>query len=100
MGANVLVVAVAALVVGYLVGRVRPWLRLGDWAEGQVRFTGAWVRGGAARQAVVVLVHVLVRPRPLSGRAQLARPGKLCTGGERGRQGTGQQVRAPTRSRS
>ncbi|MGX1887778.1 hypothetical protein [Streptomyces sp. NPDC055287] len=28
-----------------------------------MRFTGAWVRGGAARQAVVVLVHVLVRPR-------------------------------------
>ncbi|MFD0622047.1 hypothetical protein ACFQ2K_03755 [Streptomyces sanglieri] len=47
--------------MGYLVGRVRPWPRLGDWAEDLVRFTGAWVRGGAARQAVVVLVHVLVR---------------------------------------
>ncbi|MEU0119453.1 hypothetical protein ABZ137_38695 [Streptomyces bobili] len=31
--------------------------------EDQARFTGAWVRGGAARQAVVVLVHVLVRAR-------------------------------------
>ncbi|MFD9601969.1 hypothetical protein OG609_44570 (plasmid) [Streptomyces sp. NBC_01224] len=48
--------------MGYLVGRVRPWLRLGDWADDLVRLTDAWGRGGAARQAVVVLVHVLVRP--------------------------------------
>ncbi|MFI9176172.1 hypothetical protein [Streptomyces lincolnensis] len=61
--ASVITAAAVALVVGYLVGRVRPWQRLGDWAEDQVRFTGAWVRGGRARQAAVVLVHVLVRPR-------------------------------------
>ncbi|MFC9627092.1 hypothetical protein ACFTXM_46490 [Streptomyces sp. NPDC056930] len=70
MGGDVLVAAVAALTVGYLVGQARPWLRLGDWATGrlgdwaedQVRFTGSWARGGAIRQAIVVLVHVLVRP--------------------------------------
>lgn len=61
--AVLIVTAAVALVVGYLVGRVRPWQRLGNWAEDQVRFTGAWVRGGRVRQAVVVLVHVLVRPR-------------------------------------
>ncbi|MFB7216388.1 hypothetical protein [Streptomyces sp. NPDC056255] len=48
--------------VGYLVGRVRPWLRLGDRVADLVRLTGTWMRGGTARQAVVVLVHVLVRP--------------------------------------
>ncbi|WP_176741264.1 hypothetical protein [Streptomyces sp. LUP30] len=48
--------AAVALVVGYLVGRVRPWRRLDDWAEDQVRFIGAWVRGGTVRQAIVVLV--------------------------------------------
>ncbi len=39
---------------------------LGDtenWAADQVRFTGAWVRGGAGRQAVVVLVHAVTAPR-------------------------------------
>ncbi|MET9765176.1 hypothetical protein ABZ016_40005 [Streptomyces sp. NPDC006372] len=33
----------------------------GRLGEDQLRFTGAW--GGAVRQAVVVLVHVVVRPR-------------------------------------
>ncbi|MDT6988234.1 hypothetical protein ACFOSY_31820 [Streptomyces lusitanus] len=59
----VVLVAVVALAAGYLLGRLRPWSRLGDWAAGQVRFTGAWVRGGAGRQAVVVLVHVVTAPR-------------------------------------
>ncbi|WP_405914492.1 hypothetical protein [Streptomyces sp. NBC_00728] len=45
MGANVSVVTVAALVVG-LMGRVRPRLRSGDWAEDQARFAGIWI--GAA----------------------------------------------------
>ncbi|MFG2356824.1 hypothetical protein [Streptomyces sp. NPDC048521] len=42
---------------------LRPWQRLGDWAADQVRFTGAWVRGGFGRQAVVVLVHAVTAPR-------------------------------------
>ncbi|MGV9761673.1 hypothetical protein ACWDUC_38545 [Streptomyces tricolor] len=60
---DVVVTAVVALAVGYLVGRLRPWRRLGDWAADQVRFTGAWARGGAGRQAVAVLVHAVTAPR-------------------------------------
>ncbi|MCX5589599.1 hypothetical protein OHA32_40810 [Streptomyces erythrochromogenes] len=59
----VVVTAAAALAVGYLLGRLRPWRHAGDWAADQVRFTGAWARGGAVRQAVVVLVHVVTAPR-------------------------------------
>ncbi|MFJ3664809.1 hypothetical protein ACIPPM_30650 [Streptomyces sp. NPDC090119] len=52
---GVIVTAVVALAAGYLLGRLRPWHRLGDRAADQVRFTGAWVRGGTVRQAVVAL---------------------------------------------
>lgn len=31
--ASVITAAAVALMAGYLVGRVRPWRRLGDWAE-------------------------------------------------------------------
>jgi hypothetical protein len=54
------VLATTVVATGYLHGRLRPWRPLGDWAADQVRLTGAWVRGGTVRQAVVVLVHVLV----------------------------------------
>ncbi|MFL4953275.1 hypothetical protein ACJ6WE_39790 [Streptomyces sp. MMS24-I31] len=60
--AAVITAAAVALVAGYLVGRVRPWQRLGDWAEDQVRFTGAWVRGGRVRQGVAPLA-ALVKAR-------------------------------------
>ncbi|MBK3646324.1 hypothetical protein [Streptomyces sp. MBT33] len=60
---GVVVTAAAALAAGYLLGRLRPWQRLGDWAADQVRFTGTWVRGGAGRQAVVVLAHAVTAPR-------------------------------------
>ncbi|WP_326793420.1 hypothetical protein OHA79_44565 (plasmid) [Streptomyces sp. NBC_00841] len=59
----IVVTAVAALSAGYLLGRLRPWRRLGDWAADQVCFTGAWVQGGTGRQAVVILVHVVTAPR-------------------------------------
>ncbi|GED90831.1 hypothetical protein TNCT6_79160 [Streptomyces sp. 6-11-2] len=36
---------------------------MGDSAEDQVRCTRAWVQGGAVRQVIVDLVHVLARPR-------------------------------------
>ncbi|WP_326743433.1 hypothetical protein [Streptomyces sp. NBC_01768] len=57
----VVTAAVVALAAGYLLGRLRPWRRLGDWAADQVRFTGTWV--GAGRQAFVVLVHAVTAPR-------------------------------------
>ncbi|WP_329156430.1 hypothetical protein OIU91_43130 (plasmid) [Streptomyces sp. NBC_01456] len=60
---GIVVTAAAVLAAGYLLGRLRPWRRAGDWAAGQVRFTGTWVRGGSVRQAVVVLVHVVTAPR-------------------------------------
>ncbi|KUH35384.1 MULTISPECIES: hypothetical protein [Streptomyces] len=60
---GVVVTAAAVLAAGYLLGRLRPWQHAGDWAAAQVRFTGAWVRGGTVRQAVVVLVHVVTPPR-------------------------------------
>ncbi|MFB7258064.1 hypothetical protein [Streptomyces nojiriensis] len=59
----VIVTAAAALAAGYLLGRLRPWRRAGDWAADQVRHAGTWVRGGAGRQAVVVLVHAVTAPR-------------------------------------
>ncbi|MFF7705302.1 hypothetical protein [Streptomyces lydicus] len=59
---GIAVTAAAALAAGYLLGRLRPWRRLGDWAADQVHFTGTWVRGGAGRQ-VVVLAHAVTAPR-------------------------------------
>lgn len=38
---GVVVTAVAALAAGYLLGRLRPWQRLGDWATDQARHAGA-----------------------------------------------------------
>ncbi|WP_329461102.1 hypothetical protein [Streptomyces sp. NBC_01431] len=51
---GVVVTADAALAAGYLLGRLRPWQRAGDWAADQARFTGTWVRGDSGRQAVAV----------------------------------------------
>lgn len=59
----VIATAVAALAAGYLLGRLRPWRRAGDWAADQVRFDGSWIRGGAGRQVAVVLVHAVTAPR-------------------------------------
>ncbi|MEV1049011.1 hypothetical protein [Streptomyces sp. NPDC049916] len=60
---GIVVTAAAALAAGYLLGRLRPWRRAGDWAADQVRHAGAWARGGVVRQTVVVLVHVATAPR-------------------------------------
>ncbi|RSS37117.1 hypothetical protein [Streptomyces sp. WAC08241] len=60
---GMVVAVVVALAAGYLLGRVRPWRRLGDWAVGEFRFTGPWVLGGRGRQAVVILAHLLTSPR-------------------------------------
>lgn len=53
----------AALTAGYLLGRLRPWQRLGAWAADQIRFTGSWARGGNGRRAVVVLAATVTTPR-------------------------------------
>ncbi|MEU5138143.1 hypothetical protein [Streptomyces californicus] len=52
-----------ALAAGYLLGRLRPWRRLGDWTADQIRHTGPWARGGHLRQAALALAHLLTAPR-------------------------------------
>ncbi|MFF5637107.1 hypothetical protein [Streptomyces sp. NPDC012825] len=37
---GVFVTVVVALAAGRLLGRVRPWRRLGDWVVDEFRFTG------------------------------------------------------------
>ncbi|MER7406045.1 hypothetical protein ABT373_27045 [Streptomyces sp. NPDC000070] len=37
---GVLATAVIALAAGYLLNRLRPWRRLGDWAADQIRLAG------------------------------------------------------------
>ncbi|MGW0647309.1 hypothetical protein ACWD4T_00640 [Streptomyces umbrinus] len=52
---------IAAAAAGYLLGRVRLWQRLGDWAEGEISFA-RWERGGRARRIAVTLIYSLTRP--------------------------------------
>lgn len=54
-------VAAAALVAGYLLGRVRPINRLDTWVWRQFTFGGPWLTT-RPRQAVLLAVHALVRP--------------------------------------
>lgn len=55
------VVAAAALLVGYGLGRWRPWMRLGDWANWQVRFhLDRWT----TRPRQVVLFGLLLATDP------------------------------------
>jgi hypothetical protein len=42
------VTGIVAFAAGYLLGRLRPWQRMGDWAADQVHHAGAWVQGGTA----------------------------------------------------
>ena len=69
---GVVITAVAALAAGYLLGRLRPWQRAGDRAADQVRFTGAWVRGGTGRQTVVALAHVVTAPASVVSKSTLS----------------------------
>lgn len=57
------VAVVAALVLGYLIGRLRPWGALVAWAENEVRFFGPWARGNRVQQATLLLAHGLTHPR-------------------------------------
>lgn len=55
--------AVAALLVGYILGRLRPWQALGDWAADELHFTGRWATGSRARQAVLTAALFASEPR-------------------------------------
>ncbi|MFJ5645776.1 hypothetical protein [Streptomyces sp. NPDC093223] len=52
----------AALALGYAIGRARPWLRLGDWAEEQVRcHPGRWI-GTLGREALLYSALLATQP--------------------------------------
>lgn len=52
----------AALAAGYILGRVRPWDRLGTWVWRRFTFMGAWTQS-KPQTALTIAAHVLVRPR-------------------------------------
>ncbi|MFF8290454.1 hypothetical protein ACF068_14665 [Streptomyces sp. NPDC016309] len=56
------VLLLAALAVGYTVGRLRPWDRLDTWVWRRMTFMGEWTKS-RPQQLLTVAVHVLVRPR-------------------------------------
>ncbi|MFE4832931.1 hypothetical protein [Streptomyces sp. NPDC056672] len=63
----ILLAFTAALALGYALGRVRPWLQLGDWAEEQVCLhPGRWV-GSRWREAVLFTALAATQPRPAFG---------------------------------
>lgn len=52
----------AALAVGYTVGRLRPWERLADWADWEIRVRrGRWATT-RARTAVLAAAFALTQP--------------------------------------
>lgn len=57
-------VASAAVIVGYLLGRIRPLDRLDTWVWRQMAFGGPWLTGSKPRQAVLLAAHALNQPEP------------------------------------
>lgn len=53
----------AAVLVGYVLGRLRPWRMLGDWAASQLRFVGSWATGSTARQLLLAMAVAVTEPR-------------------------------------
>ncbi|MFD4572072.1 hypothetical protein ACFWNK_01925 [Streptomyces sp. NPDC058417] len=51
-----------ALTIGYTLGRYRPWSRLGDWADWQLRFRLARWQATRTRQAVLFGLLLLTDP--------------------------------------
>jgi hypothetical protein len=52
----------AALSLGYAVGRLRPWDRLADWADWEIRVRrGAWATTGP-RTAALAAAFALTQP--------------------------------------
>jgi hypothetical protein len=56
------ILLLAALAVGYTVGRLRPWDRLDTWVWRRFTFGGTWTRSKPQR-LLTIAAHVLVRPR-------------------------------------
>ncbi|MFJ2110569.1 hypothetical protein ACIOEX_01350 [Streptomyces sp. NPDC087850] len=58
---DLIATAVAALAAGYGLGRWRPWVRLGDWADWQLRF---YLDRWASRPRQAVLFGLLLATDP------------------------------------
>lgn len=58
--------ALAGIAVGYTLGRLRPWHRLDTYVWRQFTFGGTLTRS-KPRQAVLSLLHALVRPAATAG---------------------------------
>ncbi|MDK1473664.1 hypothetical protein QNO07_09550 [Streptomyces sp. 549] len=53
----------AALAVGYLLGRWQPWTRLGDWADWQIRIhPDRWIGRGWRREALLYAALLSTQP--------------------------------------
>jgi hypothetical protein len=59
----ILAVGAALLLAGYLLGRLRPWTRLADWAHDQIRYDGAWLTGGRSKQVLLLAAWAATAPR-------------------------------------
>jgi hypothetical protein len=57
------ILILAAAVVGYVVGRIRPQSRLSCWAIDEIRYGGKWASGSKARQVTLLAVWALAAPR-------------------------------------
>ncbi|MEU9706852.1 hypothetical protein [Streptomyces sp. NPDC047981] len=54
---------ITALGLGYALGRLRPWGRLGNWADWQVRHRpGRWI-GSRARESALFVALAATQPR-------------------------------------
>jgi hypothetical protein len=51
----------SALLVGYLLGRIRPWDRLDDWLWRRLAFGGRWTES-LWQTYLTFAVHAVVRP--------------------------------------
>ncbi|MER5578949.1 hypothetical protein [Streptomyces massasporeus] len=67
---------VAALALGYALGRVRPWLLLGDWADWQVRFRHTHWIGSRWRATVLFTALAATQPRAAFGALRRVRRDK------------------------
>lgn len=52
----------AAVLVGYVLGRLRPWRMLGDWAVDELRHGGRWAHGSKLRQWMFLMVWAVTSP--------------------------------------
>jgi hypothetical protein len=57
-----IVAALGGILAGYLIGRWRPWTRLGHWADWQMQVDGRWWLATGPRRFVVAAVFATTSP--------------------------------------